>query len=143
MMVAPTMRSVRSLLLWQRPTTRFERATITTLPASLENDNTLLVAILALAQQVARFLEVEPSVPITEAARMHQVSRPYVYDLVARIGAALEPLAMATSGRPPHPPSTAPEPRHEDLVFTNEVLRFRLDHPGALSMGDTGHRSYV
>ncbi len=143
MMVAPTTRSVRSLLFHNRPDTRIERATVLTLPASLENDNTLLVAILALAQQVARFLEVEPAVPIAEAARMHRVSRPYVYDLAARIVAALEPLATATSGRPPTPPSPSPEPRHEDLLFTNEVLRFRLDHPGAVSMGDTGHRSYA
>lgn len=142
-MVAPTTRIVRSMLPPQRPPFRFERATVLTLPAALEQDNTLLVAILALAQQVARFLEVDPSVPIAEAARMHRVSRPYVYELVMRIVAVLEPLAEASCGRPPRPSVSTSEPRLDDLVFANAALRFRLDHPGAVSMGETGHRSYA
>lgn len=142
-MVALTTRIVRSMSINQRPSFRFERAAVLTLSAALEDDSTLLVAILALGQQVARFLEVEPSVPIADVARKHRVSRPYVYDLVTRIVAALEPLAEATCGRPTRPLVPPSEPRHDDLVFANEALRFRLAHPGAVSMRETGHRTYA
>jgi hypothetical protein len=114
-----------------------------TLPAALQDDNTLLIATLALAQQIARFLEVDPRAPIAEIARKHRVSRPYVYELVERILLALERLASAAPGRSPRTPVPSQNPRVDDLAFTNEVLRFRLDHPGAASMGETGHRSYA
>jgi hypothetical protein len=140
-MAAPPLRIVRSAFLPHRSSIRFERAAITTLPPAVQQDKTLLLALIALARHVAGTLGVSPTDPLTEACRALDVSRPYLYALADKIVAALEPIAGAAPGRPPRG-EPVPSDTDDALRLQNRVLRYRLDHPGCVGDGGKGRATY-
>jgi len=141
MMVAPTTRIVRSVLLTPRPAIRIGRATIVTLSPVVLEDKSLLVALIVLAREALRESGLDLGASIAVACRSLEVNRTYVYDVAARIVGALAPLATATAGRPARPaPAVA-----DDAVavrLQNRILRYRLDHPGAVAEHAAGRSSY-
>lgn len=141
MMVAQTIRTVGSVLLRQPPYTRFERATILTLPPSVLANKTLLVAVLLLARHVARSLGLSPDCTVADAGRDAAVNRTYVYELAHKLIAALVDLTSASPGRPPRPEPT-PDETETALRLQVAVLRYRLENPGAVISAGGGRTQY-
>lgn len=142
MMVAQMIQIVRSVLLRHRPSMRIKRATTMNLSPVVQEDKTLLVALLALGRDAARILGVSPDDALAEACRAHDVSRSYLYALADKIVAALETIAGAAPGRPPR---GAPVPTETDdaMRLQNRVLHYRLDHPGCVGDRGKGHATYA
>lgn len=112
------------------------------LPPTFLDRQMLLVAIIALAQRVARTLEVRVDEKIGVLADHVRGNRAYVYQLVDQILEALLPLAAAKPGRPPKAPDDSSDPYTPYLLLQNQALRFRLDHPGAYVTGPWGRHEY-
>ncbi len=104
------------------------------LPPQLLKHNTLMLAILTLARQLADALEVDLSAPLAEICRTLGANRTSVYEQLQRLLTGLEKLAQARPGRPPT--DAALEPDSQPAALTIEVLEFRVQHPGAV----IGHR---
>ncbi len=102
------------------------------IPPQLLEHNTLMLAILTLARQLAEALEVDPSAPLAEICRTLGANRTSVYEQIQRLLACLDKLAQVRPGRPPADATPEPDSLPAALRLTVEVLEFRLQHPGAV-----------
>jgi transposase InsO family protein len=100
-----------------------------TLPPQLLKHNTLMLAILTLARQLAEVLEVDPGAPLAQTCRDLGANRTSVYEQLQRLLTCLGQLLQARAGRPTADAAPEPEPQP---ALTIEVLEYRIHHPGAV-----------
>lgn len=105
------------------------------LPPALRSHNAILAASLLVARLAAERLGVSRDDPVTQIARCADVSRPYVYEVRNRVLAALDRLAARGPGRPPSEGQADELHDASEHAVTIAVLRYRLDHPGAVVAG--------
>jgi len=112
------------------------------LPPAIANHHMILVALILLGRRAAEHLGVALDSSVTELARRVERNRTYIYEVTARVIAAIAPAAASTPGRPRLDSSGE---SGEDLAFLrlrNEVLQHRLEHPGACVARDSGRTRY-
>jgi hypothetical protein len=103
------------------------------LPRQLLDHETLMLATLTIAREIAGSLGVSPDAPLAEVCRAVGASRTSVYEQVKRVLASLEDLASARPGRPRAPEPTRPSAAASTAQqLTIEILEHRLEHPGAM-----------
>ena len=71
------------------------------LPSQLLQRKTLMIAVLTLARQIAKTLEVDLSAPLAQTSRTLGANRTSVYEQLQRLLACLGKLAQTRPGRPP------------------------------------------
>jgi len=109
------------------------------LPLRLLEHNTLMLAMLTLARQIADALGVDLNAPLAENCRILGANRTSVYEQLQRLLTCLGKLALARAGRPPADATPESDGQPATLQLTVEVLEFRLHHPGAVI--DYRHRT--
>ena len=103
------------------------------LPHPFLEHETLMLAVLLIARDIARSLEVTVDAPLAESCRTVGANRTSVYEQARRVLASLEELAGARPGRHSEPEAT--RSNEGDLTaqqLTIEILEHRLEHPGAM-----------
>lgn len=102
------------------------------LPPALHSHNAILAATLLVGRLAAERLGVARDDPVTQIARRADVSRTYVYEVRDRVLAALDELAARGPGRPPREARADAPVDADTYAITIAVLRYRVDHPGAV-----------
>ena len=93
---------------------------------------TLMIAVMNIAAEVARELEVDAGMSVAEMARLLGANRTSVYEQKGRLAKALSELVAARPGRPTAD-GDAPQPRSaEEMAQTIRVLEYRLEHLDAV-----------
>jgi len=103
------------------------------LPRALLKHETLMLAVLTIARDIARSLEVSVDAPLARSCQAVGANRTSVYEQAGRVLASLEELAGARPGRPSEPevtPSSGDDPTAQQLTI--EILEHQLEHPGAM-----------
>ncbi len=100
------------------------------LPRPLLDHETLMLAVLTIARDIASALDVPVDAPLAESCRVVGANRTSVYEQVRRVLASLEELAGARPGRPSEPEASQEDPVAQQLTI--ELLEHRLEHPGAM-----------
>jgi len=103
------------------------------LARSLLEHETLMLAVLTIARDIARALDVSVDAPLAESCRAVGANRTSVYEQAGRVLASLEELAGARSGRPRATDTTRSnedDPTAQQLTI--EVLEYQLARPGAM-----------
>jgi len=111
-----------------------------TLSAGLAGHKALLGALLVVARAAAERLGLDGDETASDLARKLDVNRTYLYEVAQRLLAALEHLASAAPGRPRKERDVAPTDDAEQRL-TIVVLRYRVDHPGAVLPSASGKRT--
>lgn len=109
---------------------------------NLRPDSAMYVALMIVAGKMAR--QVEAPAVVFNASRACDelgVSRTYPYVLASRIEECLAPLFGRQPGRPILPAVVPSGGERADLALTITLLRFQLEHPGAV-VQHNGRRSY-
>jgi hypothetical protein len=97
------------------------------------NRKSIIAAFIAIAKMFAKELSLNLNAPMKTIAEQLGVNRNYVYQVQDRISACLEPLLEAKPGRPLDASTASAEiGRTRSDQLTIDVLRYRLDHPGAV-----------
>lgn len=102
----------------------------------------MYVALMIVAGKMAR--QVEAPAVVFNASRACDklgVSRTYPYLLASRVEECLAPLFGRQPGRPVSPTALPPGGDRVDLALTITLLRFQLEHPGAV-VQHNGRKSY-
>lgn len=88
----------------------------------------LMIAVARKAEQVGTHVDVNESQLSDELG----VPRTYPYELVPRVEERLESLFDRRPGRPPSPTAEPELTALAESQLSNEILRYRADHPGAV-----------
>jgi hypothetical protein len=102
------------------------------------NNKLTIVALHKFVQERALDLGLNLEGPLAGICERAQVNRPQVYERKTQIEEALEEVELAGPGRPVCPPT----PEEKCWRLREQVLRFRLNHPGAMVLHIGGHTSY-
>lgn len=97
------------------------------------NHKPIIAALIAIAKMCAKELSLNLNAPMKTIAEQLEVNRNYVYEVQNRLGAYLEPLLETKPGRPLGATTASAENgRSKNDQLTIDVLRYRLEHPGAV-----------
>ena len=107
-----------------------------TLQELCQKDKLTLIALQALLRDCAEQWAFELAGSLSEICRQAQINRTQVYERKAQLWDVLAEVELAGSGRPVNP---APPLDHERR---EQVLRYRLAHPGAVVVHASGSTSY-
>lgn len=107
-----------------------------TLQEHYQKDKLTLIAMHALLCDCAGQWAFELAGSLSEICRQAQVNRTQVYERKAQLWVALAEVELAGSGRPIN---AAPPPGY---ALREQVLRYRLVHPGAVVVHASGNTSY-
>jgi len=103
------------------------------LPRQLFDHETLMIAVITIAREIASTLDVSPEAPLAETCRALGANRTSVYEQARRVLASLQELAGARPGRPRAPEATrSGEAAPTAQQLTIEILEYQLEHPGAM-----------
>lgn len=113
-----------------------------TLQEQLQKDKLTIIAMLALLCDCAEGTIVLKD-SLSEICRQAGVNRTQVYERRAQLWNVLVEVELAEPGRPVN---TKPSPVADEIPASyrlrEQVLRYRLDHPGAVVIHDSGNTSY-
>jgi hypothetical protein len=114
-----------------------------TLAPPIRENKALLAALVVIGRAAAAEIGAGPTDTVRALACTAGVQRTYVYQVLDRVVAALVRVASASAGRPrrgqaepPAPPAPSPS------GLTLAVLRYRLEHPGAVTSVSDGRSVY-
>ena len=99
-----------------------------------------LIATYKLVQDAAESLGVNLDGPLTKICERAQINRPQVYERKTQIEDVLVEVGLTGPGRPVVP--VLPTEEEKNWRLREKVLRFRLNHPGALVLRVGGHATY-
>jgi hypothetical protein len=110
---------------------------MTKIAQKFANHKPLIAALIAMAKMFAKELSLNLNAPMKAIAEQLAVNRTYVYEAQGRLCERLMPLLETGPGRPAgtfEPAQLAAlqngRSRHDQLLI--DVLRYRLEHPGAV-----------
>jgi len=114
-----------------------------TLRDQLREDKLTLIAMNALIGDYAGALEVSLTGPLSARCQHAGVNRTQVYERKGQLERALSRLELAGPGRPLRAQDSSVTPRHEvGYALRERVLRYRLEHPGAVVHHASATSSY-
>jgi len=102
------------------------------IPQDVLAHKTMMIALLAVAGEVADELGLQRDLSVTEMARQLEASRTSVYEQKERLSRSLATLLEVRPGRPRAKSDESREPSLEALRLECRVQRFRLEHPDAI-----------
>src|SRR5574341_933325 len=115
---------------------------MTNIVEKFANHKPLIAALIVMAKMFFKELRLDPNASMKAIAKQLDVNRTYVYEAQARLTAHLMLLLETGTGRPAHVAATAadnPRSRQDQLLI--DVLRYRLEHPGAV-VEHAKHKNY-
>jgi hypothetical protein len=108
-----------------------------------KNDKLTLIAAYKFVQESADGMGVSLEGPLSRICEQAQVNRPQVYERKKQIEESLEEIELAGPGRPVcRPIAGSPTAEEKEWRLHVQVLRFRLNHPGALVLHVGGYTTY-
>jgi len=110
------------------------------LKQDFHNNKLTIVAMHKFLQERALDIGLNLEGPLTKICERAQINRPQVYERKTQIEDALGEIELAGPGRPVIP--TLPTEEEKNWRLREKVLRFRLNHPGALVLRVGGHSTY-
>jgi hypothetical protein len=99
-----------------------------------------LIATYKIVQEAADSMGVRLEGPLSKICEQAHVNRPQVYERKKQIEESLEEIELAGPGRPVVP--FLPTEAEKCWRLREQVLRFRLNHPGALVLRVGGYATY-
>jgi hypothetical protein len=105
-----------------------------------KNNKLTLIATYKFVQETADSMGVSLEGPLAKICEHAQVNRPQVYERKKQIEESLEEIELTGPGRPMIPAS--PTAQEKGWRLREQVLRFRLKHPGALVLRVGGYTTY-
>lgn len=116
---------------------------MTTLIQDCRNDKLSVVALDRIVRELARELGLILGGPLTRICEAAGINRTQVYERERQLLEAMDKVELAGAGRPASRPAcAAPNPEAPQWRLREQVLRFRLEHPGALVPHAGGHATY-
>jgi hypothetical protein len=111
-----------------------------TLIEDCRNNKLTVIALHKLAHELAFDQGVRLEGPLAESCAQAAVNRTQVYERKTQLADLMGTVAFPGPGRPGYPAATAPP--EADSGLREQVLRFRLSHPGALVLHAGGRTTY-
>lgn len=106
---------------------------MTKIAQKFANHKPIIAALIAMAKMFAKELSLNLNAPMKTIAEQLEVNRNYVYEVQNRLSVYLEPLLETRRGRPASAATASAENgRSKSDQLTIDVLRYRLEHPGAV-----------
>lgn len=116
---------------------------MTTLLQDCKNDKVSAVALYKIAQELVRWLGlILPEVTLSGICKSAGINRTQVYEREKRFKEAMDAVGLACPGRPAKPAVSDAAAEAPGWRLREQVLLFRLDHPGALVSHAGGHATY-
>jgi hypothetical protein len=114
-----------------------------TLIQDCQNDKLTVVALHKLAQECALNLGLPLEGSLSKICSVSEINRTQVYERKKQLEEALSNIELTGPGRPACPPAFGTVDRDaHGWQLCEQVLRFRLGHPGALVLHAGGHATY-
>lgn len=116
---------------------------IMNLKEDCQSNNLTLLGLYKFVQETAANRGLNLNGPLSTICAYAEVTRTHVYERKKQIEDAMAKIALVGPGHPVcHPISEAPHEQEKGFRLCEQVLRYRLNHPGALVIHTGGHATY-
>jgi len=107
------------------------------------NNRLTLIALYKFVVECAAYLGLDLNMPLSKICCIAEVNRTQMYERLKQLKETLAQIELPGPGRPAYQPALAPADQERHLWRLREqVLCFRLKHPGALVSRIGGHTTY-